>query len=108
MTIEQTEQIADNLATKLEPVCMEVLNQGAGFVATEALYSIIAVGVLMIICFISSRLALNIKNREIRELAVGLILISAFISVFGFFLTFSRNIAIIQYPMGYLLLEILK
>ena len=42
------------------------------------------------------------------DLAVGLILISAFISVFGFFLTFSRNIAIIQYPMGYLLLEILK
>lgn len=34
MTIEQTEQIVDNLATKLEPVCMEVLNQGAGFVAT--------------------------------------------------------------------------
>lgn len=27
MTIEQTEQIVDNLATKLEPVCMEVLNQ---------------------------------------------------------------------------------
>ena len=38
METVQLEQIANNLMAKLEPACVEVLNQGANFVATEALY----------------------------------------------------------------------
>lgn len=41
METVQLEQIANNLMAKLEPACVEVLNQGANFVATEALYLVI-------------------------------------------------------------------
>lgn len=108
MTIEQTEQIVDNLATKLEPVCMEVLNQGAGFVATEALYLVIINIVFFMVCFIGIWLASNIRDTDIQEVTIAVLLVGAFLSAANFLLTFSHNMATIQYPMGYLLLKILK
>jgi lipoprotein signal peptidase len=108
METVQLEQIANNLMAKLEPTCVEVLNQGANFVATEALYSIFINIIFFIVCFISIRLAKNIKDRDIKEITIILLLVGAFLTVVNFLLTFSRNIAIIQYPMGHLLLEILK
>lgn len=52
METVQLEQIANNLMAKLEPACVEVLNQGANFVATEALYLVIINIVFFMVCFI--------------------------------------------------------
>ena len=83
METVQLEQIANNLMAKLEPACVEVLNQGANFVAT-------------------------IRSTDIREVTIALLLAGAFLSAANFLLTFSHNMAIIQYPMGYLIVNVLK
>lgn len=59
METVQLEQIANNLMAKLEPACVEVLNQGANFVATEALYLVIINIVFFMVCFIGIWLASN-------------------------------------------------
>lgn len=108
METVQLEQIANNLIAKLEPACVEVLNQGANFVVTEALYLVIISIVFFIGCLIGICLASNIRKTDIREITIVLLLVGAFLSAAYFLLTFSHNMATIQYPMGYLLLKILN
>lgn len=108
METVQLEQIANNLIAKLEPACVEVLKQGVNFVATEALYLVIISIVFFMSCLIGIWLASNIRNRDIREITIALLLVGAFLSAAYFLLTFSHNMAIIQYPMGYLIVNVLK
>ena len=108
METVQLEQIANNLMAKLEPACVEVLNQGANFVATEALYLVIINIVFFMVCFIGIWLASNIRSTDIREVTIALLLAGAFLSAANFLLTFSHNMAIIQYPMGYLIVNVLQ
>lgn len=108
METVQLEQIANNLIAKLEPTCVEVLNQGANFVATEALYSIFINIIFFMVCFIGIWLALNIRDTDIQETAISVLLVGAFLSAANFLLTFSHNMATIQYPMGYLIVNVLK
>jgi lipoprotein signal peptidase len=78
METVQLEQIANNLMAKLEPACVEVLNQGANFVATEALYLVIINIVFFMVCFIGIWLASNIRSTDIREVTIALLLAGAF------------------------------
>lgn len=55
-----------------------------------------------------SWLASNIRSTDIREVTIALLLAGAFLSAANFLLTFSHNMAIIQYPMGYLIVNVLK
>lgn len=67
METVQLEQIANNLMAKLEPACVEVLNQGANFVATEALYLVIINIVFFMVCFIGIITLLNEFRNLIKE-----------------------------------------
>lgn len=108
MEIVQLEKIVNNLMAKLEPACVEVLNQGANFVATEALYLVIINIVFFMVCFIGIWLASNIRDTDTQEATIVVLLVGAFLSGVNFLLTFSHNMATIQYPMGYLIVNVLK